>query len=290
MTPEQLLQIFPLAHDERGDAGHLALRRKAGTAVSFSDLAQALNPVEITLQFLPRPLLALRAPFQFHRAEKERGGEPVRAIEPGVLEEQQIVDLPFARLLAEDFSPERNSKRRFTQAGIAGVLAVSDAVHPHEPFVQRHLAVTQPLEMERLLPRLAAAGRSIDATEGLARSDVTGEAVFPRRARPVADPGGRADGQGIVPVKATLRLFRESVVDVRAVRREGEGPARIEFLFGSGHVEAGHLAGRKIAGVNQDGGLALHAPHVVGDLPHEGKLAIEEFLPALGAMAYGVVG
>src|SRR5262245_15168138 len=116
--------------------------------------------------------------------------------------------------------------------------------------------------MEWFLPWFVAAGGPIDATERFARRDVTAQAALPRRACAVADPRGRADGQRIVPIQTAPGLARERVVDVCAVRREGERPARIELVPGTSHAEPRHLICRKIARVDQNRGIGLRPPDV----------------------------
>src|SRR6185503_543349 len=98
--------------------------------------------------------------------------------------------------------------------------------------------------MKRFLPRLVAARWAVNATERFARCDVTRHAALARRTRAVTDFHRRADGQAVVPVEATLRLLREGIVDVCAVWREGQRPARVELLFGAAHVKARHFARR----------------------------------------------
>src|SRR5262249_28728949 len=142
-----------------GDAGHFALRSEPRTGVLSGDIAQAFNPSQIILHLVARPPLAFRAALQFRRAKKQRRREPIRAIKPAVLEEQQISEVPLARVLSEDFSSQGLMESTVTQAGILCVFAISNAIHSQEQLVQRHFAITQPLEVKWLQPRLVGAGR-----------------------------------------------------------------------------------------------------------------------------------
>src|SRR4051812_20410990 len=130
--------------------------------------------------------------------------------------------------------------------------------------------------MKRLLPLFVAAGRPVDATERLARRDISRYPVFSRRLCALADPAGCSDRQRVIPVKGTPRLLREGVVNVRAMRRKRKRPPAIELLLRADHIETRDFPRRKIMWINKNRRFRLHTPHRVGDLSHESELIVEK--------------
>jgi hypothetical protein len=76
----------------------------------FCHLAQVFDTGQIGSHFLIRPFLALCAALELRRPEKEGRHEPVRAVEPAMLKEEQIVKLLSAGVLAEDSLAQRFTK------------------------------------------------------------------------------------------------------------------------------------------------------------------------------------